>query len=111
MNNNKNNLTTRELLHILTDIMFACREKWGDEIFINYSGHVDTVDIDIHSGKWNTNKNSLVKITFSEFMDYEQAIDDLDNYYEHGLNYFVENDKYYWSKSPDFLEEYGGHDD
>ena len=111
MNNNKNNLTTRELLHILTDIMFACREKWGDEIFINYSGHVDNIDIDIHSGEWNADKNSLLKITFSEFMDYEQAIDDLDNYYEYGFNYFVENNKYYWWKSQDFLKEYGGYNE
>ena len=108
---NKNNLTTRELLHILTDIMFACREKWGDEIFINYSGHVDTVDIDIHSGKWNIDKNSVVKITFSKYMSYYEAMDDLDNYYEYGINYFVVNEKDYCWKSQDFLEEYGGYDD
>ena len=107
----QNNLTTKELLHVLTDVMFACRAKWGDEIFINYSGHVNNIDIRIHSGKWKSNKNSFITMTFSEFMDYEQGIDDLDNYHEYGFDYFVENGKHYWWKSEGFLEEYGGHNE
>lgn len=107
----ENNLTTKELLHVLTDIMFACREKWGDEIFINYSGHVDNIDVDIHLGKWDKNKNALVKIRFDSFMNYEQALDDLDNYYEEGFEYFLQNDKYYWWKSQDLRDVIGGHNE
>jgi len=102
----KDELTMQEMIHVITDILFASREKWGDEIFINYSGHVDGIVINIHSGKWVDGKEYM-SIDVDKFVTFDEVLNDLDNYYELGFQYFIDNDRYYWYKGENFIKQFG----
>lgn len=104
--NNKKELTTQEMMHIITDKLFATREKWGDEIFISYSGHVDWIRIEIHSGKWVEGKG-YISIKVHDYMNFDEVLYDLDKYHELGFHYFIKNDRYYWYKGDDFEKQFG----
>ena len=104
--NRKDIPSIEEIYFVISTKLFMCRKKWGDEVFINYSSHVDNVDVEIYQGKWKYDDSNF-RISFNTYLTdhYNQILEDLDIYYEQGFDYFLNNDKPYWYK------KYGGHND
>ena len=104
--NRKDVPAIEEMYFVISTKLFMCREKWGDEIFIKFWGHIDNIDIEICQGKWKDDDSNL-RISFNTYVDtyYNNILEDLDIYYEQGFDYFLNNNKSYWYK------KHGGHND
>ena len=100
-------LTMQEGMHLIIDKLFMSREKWGDEVFFEYMGHIHGGRIHIHHGKWKANGLSTpITIKVNKGHGLNEVLNDLDKYHEQGFKYFIENDEYYWYKSENFIERF-----